>query len=355
MGWELAKFRRFLELAFCALLVANSGCARETQSYEIAGPQIPKSQATVLIYGKSDIDEIDAGIIRASHTSHAALAQFYRWFQHYEHADIPLNDHLLLLSPDARFKTVSGDAVNVAAYQQQASKVPNVWKNAHFVRKVNINVDEKASVRLDADIVFVNRGALEQNNIHAGQLHMHSILGKSEQEKMSNLPKIQEVMMNQYAFGEVDFFRSSYGENRLKSLLHYWLSLIENPDRKPEYFDSVLSEEFRTNFSDNLLTSNEGLRTWLAGPVGEGQAMHYRVRNVKIDSLGENKYSLVAEMDWYGLMNNGDQLSGRVNHVFAVIDDFEKPFATITAFQEDEILPATLRPDEKDKKPRNPQ
>jgi hypothetical protein len=46
------------------------------------------------------------------------------------------------------------------------------------------------------------------------------------------LPRFTTISITQLSEGETAVFNEAYGQNRLKSLLHYWLALIENPARE---------------------------------------------------------------------------------------------------------------------------
>ncbi len=356
----LSRARTFLIGAGVLLLLLFS-CSRNEEGIDAAGPVLPKNQTTNITLGSrvdGELnDEITTSIIMGSFRTQAALSQFFRWFQFYEHEKASLNHQTTIVAPEIQFDSNQGFATGVEAYQTTIHKIPRVWQNSHFVSDVHIERDKNNMLMLDADIIFLNRGALVQNHILGSRLKIKSqfnddftsVAEASEQtDKESALPLMRRMNVSSSQNGKVKEYQSSYAQNRLKSLLHYWLHLIENPNRSLDDFEVILTETYRTEFSEEDFASEVGMQGWLVRPEASAKAMHYRVRNIQIEELDMNKYSLKAEMDWYGLIENDEQVTGRVNQIFAVIDDPHDPYAKISAFEEEEVVPGAPRPDDLD-------
>lgn len=339
MGWG---FIRFLVIVLIVGVLAMASCSRNPSAFREPGPAAPNDAFTQLQFEQSK--DVTAATIEDSYRVQASLAQLFRWFQAYDSREVSLSGQLDLLSDDVAFESNSGTGQGRSSYMAQANAVPKTWDHAHFVREVSVVFASDDNIRLEANVIYLNRGALEQDAVHGANIDFHSTMVGSTQA----LPDIKQIEIDEKSSGRSEAFRSSYVENRLKSLLHHWLYLVENPNRSAEQFDQILSEEFKLNFPKSRITSDEGLREWLAGPASAVKAMHYRVRDFSFEVLGTNEYGMAAEIDWYGLMENGDQLTGRVLQEFAVIDDPGNAFATITSIREQELVPGSLRPDEDD-------
>ncbi len=359
MGYDWGKmrvnnFRPFLRsgfLGFGFLMVTACGGVEPAAP----GPQAPTSAYSDVKIGLEN--EINARAIQNSYRGQAALAQFYRWFQFYDDDQILLQNQLAVLDENALFQTNIGRGEGRNAYVAKIENLPTEWKNSHFVRTVMVNYPNKNSVRLNADIVYMNDGALAQEAVHSSEVKFRVIFeDKSSSSRSSGpssdtplaLPVMTKVEIAPGLGGITPTYRQSYSDNRLKSLLHYWLYLVENPQRDASQFEEILSDEFKLNFPSGRITSDEGLKEWLAGPASAAQAIHYRVRDFSYDTFDDGEYEIKVELDWYGLMAGGEQLTGRVSQNLLVRDDRSKPFAQIISIREDELVAGTLRPDEND-------
>jgi len=343
---------------FIASLILLSCSPREVSG---PGPALPDDQITDIQSSDSG-GLIDTDLIRQGYRAHAALAQFYRWFLYFDSASMAPEDHLDILTPKARFLTGRGAGEGRLDYGAQAKNVPAQWQNAHFIRSVVLSFLENDRVKIDADVVFVNHGAVGSNLVHSARLEVKANMdgpdglitgleeGASDEQQLAHavsiLPKMSLLEINRRQSGITPKWRGSYEENRLKSLLHYWLYAVENPNREAHTFHPILSEAFRLNFPSGSVTSNAELGKWLAGPASAATSIHYEILDLSYEILGPGQYELDVELDWYGIMDGGEELTGRVNQVMLVEDNFKDPFARIKSIREQEITPGTLRPAE---------
>ena len=325
----------------CASLL-TAGCARDHNIPSTPGPDAPLDHMTEISLGENN--DITASAIEDGYRVHAALTQLYGWFQHFDNPNVPIDHQLALLSENAELTSDSQSVIGRTNYKRAAEQIPGDWQNAHFVRNVRVRHADKDAIRLEADIIYLNSGALDERKPYGAVLDFQSTLSHEK----SGLPEIERLVVLETSSGISPTFRSAYAENRLKSLFHHWIYLIASPERSADQFDDILSEAFKINFPKSRITSNEGLADWLAGPAAAAEAMHYQVRDFDYEELGINEYAMTVELDWYGLMENGDQLTGRVVQDFTVIDDPSAAFAKITAIREEEVLPGSLRPDDGD-------
>jgi hypothetical protein len=63
------------------------------------------------------------------------------------------------------------------------------------------------------------------------------------------LPKFSQFEIKQLAEGTAPEFKDAYFENRLQSLMHYGLALIEDPERRLEPFHKVRADGFELEFT----------------------------------------------------------------------------------------------------------
>ncbi len=269
--------------------------------------------------------------IRDGYRKHAALAQFYRWFQLYENNDIPLANQLAILSPTATVKSGLGEAKGHDAYSARIAQLPKAWKNAHVVRSVRVDIKSDGSSSLNAGIVYLNQG-MKPGITRSAELSYAVNLGKGE----PLLPTLQTITINQNSEGTVPAFTPAYDENRLKSLLHYWLALVEDPARNLDPFHEILAAGFVLNFTSGRIASTEEFETWFRGPASSVAASTHVVSDFKNDGFNAS-----FDLDWAGNTHEGQNLTAKTRHTWKVIDDPKHRFAKIKKIDVEMLKPFT--------------
>ncbi len=78
-------------------------------------------------------------------------------------------------------------------------------------------------------------------------------------------------------------------EDRIRSLIHYFTSLVEDPRRDPIPFREVLAEGFRLHYISPPIDSFEALAAWVAGPLSSVVASTHAISDVVVTRLRRSR------------------------------------------------------------------
>ena len=256
---------------------------------------------------------------------HAAMAQLHRWVQFYEHSEAKLENQLDILDEAVFVKSDLGEATGHEAYAERLKALPGTWLNAHFVSNPNFVLIEDGTVQLSADVRYVNKGMLADGAVRGAELSYTMELSPTNDV----LPKFTRIEIAQVSNCTLGTFSSAYEANRLASLLHYWLALIEDPRRNPEPVREILAEGFSLNFSSGGITEFDEFKEWLEGPGSQIPASTYTLSDLVHEDYGNQTYSLSAVLDWRGILPDGREVGSKTRHDWIVEDDPSERFARI--------------------------
>lgn len=259
---------------------------------------------------------------------HAVMSQFCRWFQLYERDDTLLKNQIDILAKEVELKSGLGEAKGHDAYQERFKKLPKAWENAHFIKSSEVTVNEDGTCALSAQVHYFNQGMLPENEIRTANLTYTAMLSKTEGE-LPKFTKIEITPNKEQKAEKVTEWKDAYPENRLKSLVHQWLYLIEDPARKFEPFKELLADGYALHFSSGKIETFEDFEKWFRGPASSVKASTHQIKDFSYEILGENKYALHAKFDWQGIFPNGKEMKAQTEHKWIVIDNPAERFARI--------------------------
>jgi hypothetical protein len=263
--------------------------------------------------------------IRQSHLRHGALAQLHRWYQGFESAAYGIENQIDILEENVRLKSGLGEAVGHAAYRDRIKALPGDWQNAHIVKASRIGIDADGSISLEADIDYFNKGMLPDGAVRVADLTYKTRLSPTD----GALPKFTSIEITQNSEGREDAIACAYGENRMRSLIHYWLALVESPARDPEPVREILADRFLLNFSSGPIADFNGFKAWLAGPGSAMTASAHMIGNFRQEQTGKDEYKTGAQFDWHAIAPDGALWEARTAHRWLVKDDPTARFARI--------------------------
>lgn len=263
--------------------------------------------------------------IKQGYKQHAALAQLHRWYLLYEEPEYGIDNALDILSEDVYVKSGLGEARGHEQYAERVKQLPTTWKNAHEVKSVDVVVNDDGSLQLTTDITYQNQGMLENDAVRTAELSYTMSLTPGE----TVLPTFTHIAIAQNSDGLSDTFTPRYAENRLKSLVHYWLALIEDPARNAAPVEEILAEDFTLNFSSGAITDMEGFRQWLAGPASQVTASTHHVSNFSHEALDEDRYAVSMDFDWNGILPDNTEMTAKTRHLWIVLDNRSERFPRI--------------------------
>jgi hypothetical protein len=205
-----------------------------------------------------------------SKNTHLAKVQLYRWYQLYERAmnEKRIENQMQILAENVVIKSAAGEMRGKENYPARLS-VYDGWKNAHHVQTVEVAETKNGLLNLEADIRYQNIQPDGQKKAYT--IHYSTVLTKSSEI----LPLFSLIEIK--PTGETkDEFEDAYPVNRIKSLMHYWLALMESLDGDVLPFKEILADDFLLNFSTaSQINSIDKLHVWLNGtPESLQQSSH---------------------------------------------------------------------------------
>lgn len=263
--------------------------------------------------------------VKRSYLEHGAKAQFYRWFQVYERPEGGIENALDLLDEDFHVKSGLGEAKGHDQYRERVQSLPKTWQNAHRVSDIEVSIPEEGEIGLTAKVTYQNKGLLPDNQVREATLSYEAGFAAGE----TLLRPLGMVVISQEDERVADEFIDTYPVNRVLSLMHYWLGIIEDPKRDAEPFKEILADDFELNFSSGAITTHEGLAEWLAGPGSQVAASQHTVRNFEVTTLDDGTMKADADFDWIGVLPNGALITAKTRHSWEVVNDVEERFARI--------------------------
>lgn len=270
-------------------------------------------------------DPMSTEEITAGYKKHAALTQLHRWYLLYEEPRYGIENQLDILTEDVRVASGLGEAKGHDQYAERVQQIPTEWQNAHNVKSTGVEIAEDGTVSLSANITYLNQGLLPDGAVRSADLTYTTTLVPSD----GVLPKFADIEIAQNSEGTTEAFVSEYGDNRMLSLVHYWLALIEDPARDPEPVREILVEDFSLNFSSGAITDFDGFKDWLAGPGSAVKASTHEIGDFMQEETSENTYKVTMTFDWNGIAPNDTHLLAKTRHSWVVEDDPTERFARI--------------------------
>ncbi|MCY6380752.1 hypothetical protein [Hoeflea prorocentri] len=266
---------------------------------------------------------------------HAALTQLHRWYLLYEEPKYGIDNQLDILDTNVTIKSGLGEATGHEQYAERVRQIPASWQNAHDVKSTDMTIGEDGSVNLMATITYLNKGVLEDGGVRSAELSYTTTLAPTD----TVLPKFTSIEIVQDSDGTAAEFVSEYGNNRMRSLVHYWLALIEDPSRNPEPVKEILADDFSLNFSSGAITDFDGFKAWLTGPASAVVASTHKISDFSQESVGDNEYRVSMTFDWNGILPDQTEMTAKTRHTWLVVDDPSERFARIKTVDVEVIEP----------------
>lgn len=128
-------------------------------------------------------------------------------------------------------------------------------------------------------------------------------------------------------------------DNRIRSLVHRFTSLVEDPRRDPAPFHELLATGFRLHFTEPPVDNFEALAAWVAGPLSSVVASCHVITSVAVEPLGDHEYSATIGMQSEALFPDGSGIESRNSQTWTVTDDRSERYARIRkiAIRRDEV------------------
>ena len=273
--------------------------------------------------------------VRDGFREHAAMAQFHRWYQLYERPAGGIANALDILTEDVTITSGLGTANGHEEYATRVIQLPDTWRNAHHLKSAAITHGVDGAMNLSAEITYRNEGILPDGVIREAELTYTVALVPGDDV----LPRLSNVKIDQNSDSTGGDFVDAYADNRMLSLVHYWLALIEDPSRNAAPVQEILADGFKLNFSSGAITDFAGFEAWLAGPGSQVAASTHVISNFSSEDLGDENYKLTVDFDWFGILPDGTDLVAKTRHNWTVTNVLTERFARIKTIDVDVLEP----------------
>ena len=341
----LLKNLKMTTLALSTLAITMltlQGCTQNTQQTLTAS----SSEATKTAIATSFSPNQEA--IKSGFKEHAIMAQFHRWYQIYERPAGGIDNALDILADNVTVKSGLGTANGHEEYAKRVQQLPKEWKNAHHIKTADITFDADDNAILNAKVAYQNIGMLPNEQLREAQLNYNIEIEQAN----TVLPLLSKITITtdggatQKSGGIIQpEYKDAYANNRMLSLVHYWLALIEDPSRNPEPVKEILADNFSLNFSSGAITDFNGFKKWLAGPASQVAASTHILRNFSAEKIKQNEYTLSVDFEWFGILPNGAELVAKTRHRWTASNDVTERFARIKTVDVEVLEP--FRPRQK--------
>lgn len=271
---------------------------------------------------------------------HRVMTQAHRWFQAYEQSNYAFKNQLDILAPDVHMKTSLGEGRGVDTYAQRFANIPANWRNAHHVQTANASRLADGSLALLMDIVYQNVGIVPGGGLIANRLHYSTRLADSA----TVLPIFTDIATELIA-PETDpafaTFTDAYAQNRLKSLAHYWLTLIETNSGDATPFQEIFADEIDIDFPSQHCPTFVAFAQWFQNTAAQVAKSSHTIERFELEAQAGHQYKLTMEFEWAGFACStpNQELEARTLHEWVVVDTPQERFARVQSVKVTALKP----------------
>jgi hypothetical protein len=277
--------------------------------------------------------------LEQSKYKHAALAQYYRWYQVYEQ---PFNAARIqnqkdILMDDVEISSAAGVLKGRDGLEERL-KVYVGWRNAHHVQQTNVQVLQDGVISLEADILYQN--IRPDDSRYSYTIHYSTKLQVRENE----LPLFASV--NIAPTGNIDTpqFQSAYTANRAKSFMHYWLYLMETPATSKEKFRELLAGNFQLNLSSApAVNTLAGFNDWINNIAQRIKKSTHFVKNFSAKQNAGDTISVSVDFEWEGIAVDDTAMIAETHHEWLLENNLDERFARMKEMNVVQTKPFTKK------------
>jgi hypothetical protein len=263
--------------------------------------------------------------IQLKQLTHAALVQYYRWYQVYE---VPFTKNRIdnqkdILSTDVEIVSVAGTTKGVDGLDERL-RVYEGWMNAHHVQHVEVKQLSENELALDADIIYQN--IRPDKSMYSYSIHYATVL----ELRAGDLPIFTKLTL--IPTGEIKefIFTPAYAENRSKSFIYYWFYLMETMPQNLDVFSELLGADFTIQLDgEKTMQSLDDLKAYVISLRGNVVSGVHDITSIQIKEVEEDVFSLSMDVYWSGLSIDSKQLERRTKHEWILRNNKDERFARL--------------------------
>ncbi|MFE3762332.1 nuclear transport factor 2 family protein [Streptomyces sp. NPDC059104] len=279
----------------------------------------------------------DSVLHRQSRRTHAAIAQFHRWFQLYERPfGSDLVERQLQLFAD-RFEITTADGrivVTRDAYREGVLALDPALRHSHHAEFVTVEEVDAHRLRLCAGVRYQRA---DPSGAVAGVYVAYeaTLVGSADSE-----PRFSRLCMTPKSASAGLEFTDAYPRNRSLAFVHRWLSLVEDPTQGGDHFDELLAPdgEYDLHLGSASIRSRQEMAAWLHAASLRVATSRHTVEEFRVVGVEGDRYTITMDFGWSGSAADGDPMAGRMHHEW-ILEDTGERYCRIVSAQTTEVEP----------------
>lgn len=278
--------------------------------------------------------KLDTTIFKEKHQENKVLSQYYRWYQTFEREqnDKRIANHLDILSNDVLIKT-SSRTMNGKEGMKGFLDYVKEWKNAHHIENTSVTQNDDGTLSLEADILYQN--ILPDSTKNNYKLHYSTTLNNVNNQ----LPIFTKLELLPTSTVENVPYKDAYIENRSKSLIYYWISLMDDIKGNESKFDQLLTSSYKLQFPTSLITNDEELQRSLKEIDSRMITSLHTPKNIKSTINTDGTISVSLDFEWKGITNEEEKLIAEIHHEWILENNLDEPYARIKEIKINQTKP----------------
>jgi hypothetical protein len=263
--------------------------------------------------------------IQLKQLTHAALVQYYRWYQVYE---VPFTKNRIdnqkdILSRDVEIVSVAGTTKGVDGLDERL-RIYEGWMNAHHVQHGEVKQLSENELALDADIIYQN--IRPDKSRYSYSIHYATVL----ELRAGDLPVFTKLTLTPTGEIKEFVFTSAYAENRSKSFIYYWFYLMETMPQNLDVFSELLGADFTIQLGGETTMQSFGdLKAYVISLREKVASGVHDITSIQINEVGEDVFSLSMDVYWSGYSMDSKQLERRTKHEWILRNNKDERFARL--------------------------
>lgn len=254
--------------------------------------------------------------LRESYIKHATLAQLHRWFQYFENAECGLANHVDTLSDGVTVRTMDMSTTSLKEYVESIASPSAHIRKAHVLKDHTIDISLDGSIRLKAEVDILTSSQSPDDDAQNWPIELEAILSPTE----TVLPKFTEIHITRSGPERRLKYQDTYREHRVRSMVHHFTAIVEDPSRNPEPFREVLSDEFSINYTETPMVDFESVKAWVAGALSSVVASNHQIHDVAYDVIARGDYLVTIRMESRALFPDGSGITSKNSQTWTLTD-----------------------------------
>lgn len=332
MAHSLTPIFAIPAISLCAVL---SGC-ESTVETEAAPVVVETQQVTDAKVELPSYSEANEQAIRQSYMRNAALSAIHRTWNFYENENTPAQVLFDALEEDVVIETPAGLIEGLADFRAFVAGLTVNRANGHRLKSAELRIGDNGVVGLVAEVDYLAPG--EDASTTLTPLHYSGELKVHEQ---GTLARISNLGITVGEPAQTQPYMNAYADNRLRGLAYHFHAMIEDPDRDPETFKEVLTDDFSISLPGLTIETEDEFAAWIDSIALTIDATEHVLDTFDFEVTGENTYTAIIHYNWRGIRRDGSGLKAKSRLEWNVVDDPAERYARIETASLEFVVPVT--------------